>query len=338
MPKGQRANSVVFGFDFQVNAAIVLMLENIKNLTSLRLEGNNEDIELQLDNGNTILAQAKSVVAASSDFRNVRANLKKSLETLSLAEKNVSVEKIIFVTNSINPLNEKNYSSVFIGETRKPFYNLPKSSQNIICGFLKKIKDPLNLDKFQIHVIPFETDIEEERYKIILNHIDKFIVSLNCGSLRGCGDDLLYIWFDDVFVNSTKKNAKIVLDKKKIIWPLIVKVTDGYQYEREMAENFELDEGLFEEVRAKYGELIKNSCERYDFITSVLYDFQSFSSQEPITKKCLSFAKQRWKDFVGELNLTNENPEIQEKVVQIILYYIVKNRYSIDKIKQGVNL
>ena len=32
------ATSVLFGFDFQANAAIVLMLENIKYMTSIRLE------------------------------------------------------------------------------------------------------------------------------------------------------------------------------------------------------------------------------------------------------------------------------------------------------------
>lgn len=49
--KSRRANAVLFGFDFQRNAAIVLMLENIKDLHTLRLEGNHEDIELTLDNG-----------------------------------------------------------------------------------------------------------------------------------------------------------------------------------------------------------------------------------------------------------------------------------------------
>lgn len=47
MSKSRRANAVIFGFDFQVNAAIVLMLENIEDLKSLRLEGNYEDIELE---------------------------------------------------------------------------------------------------------------------------------------------------------------------------------------------------------------------------------------------------------------------------------------------------
>ena len=81
--RDRRAHSVLFGFDFQVNAAIVLMLENIKELSSLRLEGNEEDIELTLEGNRKILVQAKSVENASSDFSNVRANLKKALMTLS---------------------------------------------------------------------------------------------------------------------------------------------------------------------------------------------------------------------------------------------------------------
>lgn len=61
MAKSRRANAVLFGFDFQVNAAIVLMIENIEDLKSLRLEGNFEDIELELENNQYILAQAKAV-------------------------------------------------------------------------------------------------------------------------------------------------------------------------------------------------------------------------------------------------------------------------------------
>ena len=78
MEKDRRANAVLFGFDFQVNAAIVLMLENIKELQSLRLESENEDIDLELVSGKHILAQAKSVVNSSTDFRHVRDNLKKA--------------------------------------------------------------------------------------------------------------------------------------------------------------------------------------------------------------------------------------------------------------------
>lgn len=45
----RRADSVNFGFDFQTNAAIVLMLDNTKELNSLRIEGESEDTEIELD-------------------------------------------------------------------------------------------------------------------------------------------------------------------------------------------------------------------------------------------------------------------------------------------------
>ena len=72
------ATPVLFGFDFQANAAIVLMLENIKYMTSIRLEGY-EDIEINLNDGSSVLAQAKAVVNSSTDFSNVISNLKNML-------------------------------------------------------------------------------------------------------------------------------------------------------------------------------------------------------------------------------------------------------------------
>ena len=100
----RRADQVMFGFEFQVNAAIILMLRNIKSLDTIRIEGNYEDIELQLTDGEKILAQAKGVQLGSSNFHNVRANLKKALKTLSEGgNKATNVKQLIFITNSFNP-------------------------------------------------------------------------------------------------------------------------------------------------------------------------------------------------------------------------------------------
>ncbi len=100
MGKDRRGDAVLFGFDFQRNAAIVLMLENIQELKSLRMEGVNEDIDIELNSGGHILAQAKSVVDSSRDFGNVRSNLKKALISLSEGCQKVKTEKAILITNS----------------------------------------------------------------------------------------------------------------------------------------------------------------------------------------------------------------------------------------------
>lgn len=95
-PVNRRADPVMFGFDFQINAAIVLMLKNIKSLETIRIEGNYEDIELQLKDGERILAQAKGVQKGSSDFRKVRENLKKALLTLSEGGKRAKAKQLIY--------------------------------------------------------------------------------------------------------------------------------------------------------------------------------------------------------------------------------------------------
>lgn len=216
MAKSRRANAVVFGFDFQVNAAIVLMIENIEDLKSLRLEGNYEDIEIELENNQYILAQAKAVERSSSDFRNVRKNLEKSLISLSEGNQKVDAQRLILITNSPNPLNEEASRSIFWGDAHREFLSLPESSQELIRRYLDNINQPLDTDKFMIQILPFETDNDIERYKVVKRVVDDFIGDLNL-NIPGLGKKLLSIWHEEVFENGTNKDAAIQLKKKDLI-------------------------------------------------------------------------------------------------------------------------
>lgn len=73
MAKSSNASPEMFGFDFQVNATIVLLLDNIKNVKTVRMEGASEDIELTMNDGKHIMAQAKATVKGSSDSSNARS-------------------------------------------------------------------------------------------------------------------------------------------------------------------------------------------------------------------------------------------------------------------------
>ena len=190
MGKSRRANATFFGFDFQVNAAIILMLENVKDFKTLRTEGNYEDIEIELNNGKYILAQAKSVEQASTDFRNVRSKLKESLISLSEGNQKVNAEQLILITNSPNPLNEEQSRNLFLGTAHRSFNSLPQSSQELINKYLKEISQPLDVNKFMIQVLPFETDNERERYKIVKQYVDEFIAELEI-NVSGIGHKIL---------------------------------------------------------------------------------------------------------------------------------------------------
>lgn len=334
MAKSRRANAVLFGFDFQVNAAIVLMLENITELDSIRLEGN-EDIELKLVDGQEILAQAKAVEKSSSDFRHVRENLKKALKSLSDGARECDVKELILITNSPNPLNDDSTRSIFFGNAHRNFSSLPESAKALINRYLEEAEVPLDTTKFKIQILPFETDDDLERYKVVNSVVDKFVGSLHL-SIPGLGPDILRIWQSDVFRNGTRKEEEIRLNKKDIIWPILVVATDVERCDEEFMEVF--DDAMYDEIINKYREVIDSCCERYEFFVKVLSDYQSFNFNGSRNDKCKQFAFTQWENYSDEFPLVNADHETKKGLIQIILYQIVRNRIKIDRIKREVSL
>ena len=104
MPRSSNATASAFGWEFQSNAAIMLMLKNIESASKVKVEGETEDVEITFSNGKILMAQAKSV-EKPDDFSHVKRNLEASLRTLNAASKITDVEQLVFVTNSPNPFN-----------------------------------------------------------------------------------------------------------------------------------------------------------------------------------------------------------------------------------------
>ena len=335
MKKDKRANAVLFGFDFQVNAAIVLMLENIKELCTLRLESKNEDIDIELISGNHILAQAKSVVNSSSDFRNVRANLKKALMSLSEGSKNVTAEKLILITNSPNPLNEKASRSIFWGPARRQFATLPASSQKIITDYLSGIDQPLNTDQFVIQVVPFETDDDTERYKAVMQVINDFLGEMKI-DIPGIGKQLHQVWCGEVFRNGTKKDANIKLTKNSLIWPIIVIATDIDRVDQVFVEQF--DSIQYDEIVHRYKETIDSCCERVEFFTKILYDFVAYKNTGKTSERTINFVAECWQNYSSEFEADGMNAEMVEALTKVVVYNVLRRRNDIQKIKNGVAL
>ena len=316
------ATSVLFGFDFQANAAIVLMLENIKDMSSIRLEGS-EDIEINLNNGSSILAQAKSVVNSSTDFSNVLSNLKKSIISLSEAEHKLRVVKeLIYITNTPNPFNEKQLNPIFYGASQRDYSSLPRPLKDKINKIISKIEKPLDT-----------TDNDNERYKCVMNAIGDFIPKL--GNISIAKDNLHGIWVKDLFRSGTKRMSDIKLTKKDIIWPLIVLVTQNENYDED-----EFDDSEIYELSRSYEAIINTCSEKYEFVTKVLCAYNVFYKEAKQSERKRKFIEMESSKFAylfeGEsVSLSNT---LQEKLLQIIVRNILNKRIQIDNIKNAVNL
>lgn len=327
------ATSVLFGFDFQANAAIVLMLENIKDMTSIRLEGA-EDIEINLNDGSCVLAQAKAVVNSSTDFSNALSNLKKSITSLSEAEyKSGLVKELIYITNTPNPLKEKQLNPIFYGVAQRDYCSLPEPLKDKINKIISKIEKPLDTSKFKIQILPFETDNDNERYKCVMDAIGDFIPKL--GNISIAKDKLHGIWIKDIFRSGTKRTSDIKLTKKDIIWPLIVLVTQNENYDED-----DFDDSEIYELSRSYEAIINTCSEKYEFVTKVLCAYNSFHKEAKQGERKQKFTETESCKFayIFEGESVFLPSTLQEKLLQIIVRNILNKRIQIDNIKNAVNL
>ena len=332
--RSTNASPVLFGFDFQVNAAIVMMLENIKDLKKLRLEGATEDIELIMNNGKKIFAQAKAVVNASSDFSNVRSNAKKAIKTLSTAD-GEDVEKLILITNSVNPLNEETSKVFFYGPpTDIKYKDLPEGGQKVIDNIVNNLGVTLDKEKFHIKTFRFETDNPSERYKVVLQIIRDFLGHFEN---KVSATELMEIWQNDIFKNGTQTDVSIQIDKKGLVWPIIV-LTVGHTAPQELLEDY--DQGLIDEISLKYSELINNCTERYDLVTQVIYDYNQSTPDLSLTRRqrMQLFIDNYWQSYADALELVSLDSELQEGISKIVLSQILQQRFTIGAIKEAVSL
>ena len=334
MANNSNASPEVFGFDFQINATIFLLLDNIKELKTIRMEGASEDIELTMNNGSQIMAQAKGIVKGSSDFSNVRRNLKKAIKTLSSAD-NKSVEQLILITNSKNPLKEDTSKSFFYGPPVAVGYNnLSEEAKKVIDTIVEQLGVPFDKNKFQIYYFMFETDNSKTRYAVIEEKVKDFINQLNLGQVLSA-TELLQVWQNDLFHNGSQTDTTIKLSKKEIVWPVIV-LTLGKQLPSEYIEDY--DQGFINEITAQYSYIINTISEQYDPITKIIFDYNSSNYKLSMKERARKFVADKWKDYISVFSFESLNEEVQEAVTKVILAKVIQQRYLIDNISRGVSL
>lgn len=328
------ATPVMFGFLFQANAAIVLMLENMKEMKSIRLECN-EDIDIEFVDGTYMLAQAKSVVNASTDFTHVRENAKKAMVSLSDGALKVQTRELVYITNSPNPFNDDASKNMFYGPSVLKYGELPSSTKELIVNYLVQLGCPLDVNQLNIRVIPFEGDDERQRNKIVWNAISDFMGRIGLGDY-GYRQKLHEVWEGMLYRSGTKSNKEIRLGKKDIVWPIIVCVTGQGNLNRDALYCTRLDDSEFEEINNRYNQIIGYCSERFDLVAKVISDFSTANIKDRDAVRM--FINDHWSDYTDEVELDSIDEEIRSSLIKIIMYTILSKKYIINRIKKEVNL
>lgn len=331
---GTNASDSIFGWDFQINAAIVLMLEDIENVQKVRVEGRTEDIEITLNDGSFIFSQAKALADPSST-KNVKKKLSDGLGTLNQAAKQFGVCKLIYITNAYNPLADTKSMPSFYGQSRKPYVSLMDSAKKVIDNILvKENYSDIDKSKLFIYTLPFENDLND-RYKVVIEKVKDFIASIR-SNLSGSAQDVLDIWQQQLFENATLHDTEIVLTKKDIMWPLIVIMCDDSFRANPFSED--IDDGMYDEISSRYKNFISCKCQKFSFVTRVLSDYQDYASTKNGNERIIEFVHNRWSTYLDEFVPDDNGEEVLNTLIKIILFQLLRQRYLINEVKKRVNL
>ena len=329
--KSSNASASAFGWDFQSNAAIMLMLKNIEQASKVKVEGSTEDVEITFADGKMLMSQVKSVVK-SDDYSHVIENLGKGLQTLNNAAKISNVEQLVFITNSPNPFNDPMTTHMFSSPLNiVPFIELPNICQEKIKSICTSKGYDFDIALLTVCVMQFHGESEDERYKVLSALTTEFLNSLGANKIST--NQLLTLWQHSFNVNASQLTTSIT--KKRMIWPVIAILCEISEDDAELDE---YDESDVAEILQKYKSVINDKSERFDFASRVLSDYIEFHPKMKSKEKTPKFIAEKWQDYKDSFDFRAADQTIEEMVVRLTLSNIIRSRRVIANIKGKVKL
>lgn len=327
------ASASAFGWDFQTNAAILLMLENIQHAKSVKVEAQTEDIEITLDNNNIIYSQAKSLENINSTS-NLLSKLKEGIRTLNNAYNNGNAESLIYITNHSNPFNDKQSIQYFIGRTKLSYEDLTDKCKEKIIKIINKNHYTIDKSKLKIYVLPFHGTSRDNKDKAIKEAVAEFLEQLEI-NVSYTPKRMLEIWQRDFFNNATIPNSAIQIKKKDMMWALIAEACNFDNTDKYLED---CDEAIIGEIEHKYNTIIDNTIEEFLFTNKVLNDFAYYNNRLSWRERKEKFINEQYVNYLEEFNVGNIDEYTKICLIKVILNRIICNRIIIDKIKKGANI
>lgn len=328
------ASAAAFGWDFQVNAGIVLMLCHIEDAQSIKIEGMKEDIEVVLSNNKKIYAQAKSSFTPENPS-NILGKLKHALETLNEAAHEEDAGALVYVVNFANVFSDIRTILTFsAGITNKKYHELPEICKEKIDDLYQKIGADFHKEDLSIIVLGFSGD-PPDRYRNVKYQINEFLDSIDLSDY-GYGQRALETWQCMFKENASSHSKTVGVTKKQMIWPLIVW---GCKVNCEDALLSDCDDAEIDEIKAKYESVINDATERFDFVAKVMGEYASFDGGTAKGRERQEeFVRQKWSLFESDFYLSGADGRILEKVVKVAVNNVIRSRIRISSVKQKVNL
>ncbi|MDE1549489.1 hypothetical protein [Jeotgalibaca caeni] len=334
------AQASALGWDFQSSLALFYIIDDIKKLEKVKVEGKTEDIELEYHTGEKIYIQAKSQLDPFSNS-NADKHLRNALKALINTSQKCEYTHLIYGTNISNPFVYKGFNQLFSGyPTNYSFNELPnkikeKIEKNIIkvASEEKLSLELFNYDKLRIITLPFFGDHDDTRYRFVKEKVFVFLSKIGLNMVEA---NRIY----KVFLLDFTKNASksIHIDKEDLAWTIIVCALDTS--DDEFFDEFDLDIGQQDEIERRYEGFIDRKTLDFSLLNEVEQHFK-----EMHLKKCFTINRTAPKEFINRTVdyyekkiFFKESNDLTKDVTKFIIWKILKKRKLILRLSKEVGL
>ena len=333
------ASASVFGWEFQIHAAMVLFIRFLPNADQLIVEGETDDIEIYLSDGTSILCQAKAHFT-NDPGEGSSARFSDALKTLKEDCEKADCRQCVYVTNDAYPFGKRIKGNRFGDDTLLEFKELSPDAQEYVIGKANgAVKDMDTLKKkLGVFVLRFYGSDERTRMEAVRNAIQDFLDDLAVTEVRINAQSLRRVWHTLLFENASAHDTKASISKASFIWPIVVQVCKLSSGD---AALLELNDSVRSDVEVAYSDLIDDATERFSLVTKIETDFDAFrrfSGTGRLADDRKTFVSQKYRDYFEDLALEHFDEEASEVVARIVLSKILYRLSVIEKVKGKVNL
>lgn len=262
----RNASASAFGWQFQINIAIYLMIKYFGKFKEMKIEGEKEDIEISLNNSKKIYAQAKSKQNINDgDTSSYSTKLRKALESLSDVNDNDS-ESLIYISN-LEPNQLNSGTNEFELVSFFKYNELSLASKEKIDIQLNQLQKNINRDKLIIAKVPFFGEDKETKQKYIIAKIENFLTFIS-SDLLPYKNRFLQMLESEALHNATQNNMKLKFKKEDVLWRLLIlKLGDGNSIKFD--ESMEIEEETFFEALDTYDRIINYKEADFDVYNKI---------------------------------------------------------------------
>ena len=357
------ASASVFGWDFQVNAAIFLFLKYLKQVDSVKVEGKYQDIELRLRDDSCIFAQAKSIQNGSNDYR--KKKLEDAIISLVKTPMDYEKDKLLYVSNYLAPIRENNFYNNQIIELKSVVPDkiefekiideiIDKLKSDILTdeniSSLKKHKysklverlENMNTEDFLVcSIVPYVNTVQpEDKYKVIENLIQEKLTydfNITSSNMIKYVKKILLNWQSTFLLNATTPDRikEKTMCKLQLMPQIIAIISDKETDNLKELLTFELQDDLEDEYSQYYNQR-SFYHDRFEFINKLFDDFKRYNADIE-NQKTNQFIREEWKKYYEEYSeFMQYEDDAQEYLIKRDLLRLLSNSKNIKKIIDGV--